>query len=52
MTAQLPLDSWLLILVAVGLGLAIEVVFLRAQWSRRRPPGEGRSESGSRGERS
>lgn len=52
MTAQLPLDSWLLILVSVGLGMAIELVFLKAQWSRRRPPGEGRSGLGGGRERS
>ena len=49
MTAHLPLDAWLLILASVGLGLAIELVFLKAQWSRRRP-GEGRpGQGGERG---
>lgn len=35
MAAQLPLESWILIAVAVGLGFAIELAFLRAQRGRR-----------------
>ncbi len=27
----LPLDAWILLLVSVGLGLGLEVAFLRAQ---------------------
>lgn len=27
----MPLDAWILLLVSVGLGLGLEVVFLRAQ---------------------
>ncbi|HEX6324198.1 MAG TPA: hypothetical protein VFZ36_10775 [Vicinamibacterales bacterium] len=38
MIAGLPAASWLLILVSVGAGLAIEIAFLRAQ--RRRAPRE------------
>lgn len=51
MTAQLPLESWLLILVSVGLGLAIELVFLKAQWARRRRRTEERVEAGGGVER-
>jgi hypothetical protein len=37
--AGLSIPSWLLILAAVGAGLAIELFFLRAQ--RRRAPRDG-----------
>jgi hypothetical protein len=40
MIAGLPAASWVLIVVAVGAGLAIEIAFLRAQ--RRRRPREDR----------
>lgn len=32
--AGLPLDSWILIVTSVGIGLAIEFVFLRAHRGR------------------
>lgn len=35
MFAALPLDSWILILLSVGLGLGLELAFIRAQRSRR-----------------
>lgn len=40
MIAGLPLESWILIVAAVGVGLVIELAFLRAQRHRRPPPGE------------
>ena len=36
MILGLPWTSWLLLLVAIGVGLTIEVIFYRAQ--RTRPP--------------
>ncbi len=39
MILGLPLDSWLLMIVAVGAGLVIEVAFLRAR--RGGPEGRG-----------
>ena len=36
MVLSLPIDSWLLLFVAVGLGLAMEVAFYRAQRARGR----------------
>ena len=42
--ADMPLDSWALLLLAVGLGLALEVWFYVAQRGRR----EGGSDSSER----
>lgn len=43
--AGLPLESWLLVVASVGIGLAIEVAFFRAhrRAERRRGTGEPRS---------
>ena len=35
MNGSLPLDAWLLLFVAVGLGLGLTVAYYRAQTSRR-----------------
>lgn len=32
----MPFDAWLLLIASVGLGLALEIAFMRAR--RRRPP--------------
>ena len=34
MIAGMPVDAWLLLIVAVGLGLALELAFYRAQRRR------------------
>ncbi len=39
MIAGLPWESWLLLLVAVGLGLGIEIAFFRAHRKERRGRG-------------
>ena len=41
MVLSLPIDSWLLLFVAVGLGLAMEVAFYRAQRARGRRAAAG-----------
>jgi hypothetical protein len=35
MIAGLPVDAWLLLIVAVGLGLTLELAFYRTQRRRR-----------------
>lgn len=42
MTTALPPESWALILLSVGLGLAVELAFLRAQRGRRSGGADGR----------
>lgn len=43
--AGLPIESWLLVVASVGIGLAIEIAFFRAhrRAERRRGPGNLRS---------
>ena len=41
MVFGLPVDSWLLLIVAVGLGLSLELLFWRAQRGARGGPGRG-----------
>ncbi len=45
MILSLPIDAWLLLFVAVGLGLAREVAFYRAHRADRRPREPGRMAS-------
>lgn len=40
MIAGLPIESWILIIAAVGIGVVIELAFLRAQRHRRPPTAE------------
>lgn len=42
MIAGLPWESWLLLLLSVGLGLGIEILFFRAHRSERRERRERR----------
>lgn len=44
MVLSLPIDSWLLLFVAVGLGLALEIAFYRAQRAHRRSAAAARDE--------
>lgn len=45
MIAGLPLDSWILIAASIGIGLVIELAYLRAQ---RRSAGRARDAEGRR----
>lgn len=50
--AGLPIESWLLIVAAVGIGLAVEIAFFRAhrRAERRRGVGDPRSRDDVTGE--
>ena len=42
MIFSFPIDAWLLLFVAVGLGLGLEVAFYRSRRARRAPGGTER----------
>lgn len=42
----MPVDAWLLLLAAVGLGLSLELAFYRAQRRARRADREGNRDAG------
>ena len=50
MILSFPIDAWLLLFVAVGLGLSLEVVFYRRQRGRRGKSGVEGNSHGSTGD--
>ncbi|HSH75711.1 MAG TPA: hypothetical protein VLA09_08520 [Longimicrobiales bacterium] len=45
----LPLGAWILLFLAVGLGLGLELAFVRSRWRVRRAPGAAVSDSEGHG---